>query len=152
VVNNVAVFLPLKISAIAGKTDKAFTYEWQRYKDINPDYQKIGNDYFDLINGDDLRDKLVLDCGCGMGRWAKFFVENFNPQQLYCIDLSKAVFIAAEHLKNHENAFCFQCDIFRLPFKDKYFDFIYSLGVLHHLSDVKEAFSILSRKQKKSFV
>lgn len=149
VVDGVGIFLPCEVSSIVEQTAESFGYEWEKFKDIQPDYQKIGRDYFDLIDRVDVNDKLILDCGCGIGRWAKFLVNNFKPRWLYCIDLSRAAFTAARHLKNSKNASVFQGDIYKMPFKDEYFDFIYSLGVLHHLPDVDKAFSILSKKLKK---
>jgi len=149
VVNDVGIFLPQEVSSLVEQTAESFGYEWEKFRDIQPDYQKIGKDYFDLIDRPDIDDKLVLDCGCGIGRWTKFLVDNFKPRWLYCIDLSRAVFIAARHLKNSKNVSVFQGDIYRMPFKNEYFDFIYSLGVLHHLPDVDKAFNILSKKLKK---
>jgi ubiquinone/menaquinone biosynthesis C-methylase UbiE len=38
-----------------------------------------------------------------------------------------------------------QADIFKLPFPDESFDFIFSIGVLHHTPDCRAAFAALPR-------
>jgi SAM-dependent methyltransferase len=41
------------------------------------------------------------------------------------------------------DAIFFQADVFHLPFRPSSFDFIYSLGVLHHTPNCEQAFKVL---------
>lgn len=73
----------------------------------------------------------------------------------YGIDYSEAAFVANRELRklDYENLddrlhLC-QADLFKLPFSDGYFDYIYSIGVLHHTPDTKAAFDCLPRLLKK---
>ena len=37
------------------------------------------------------------------------------------------------------------CDLTKLPFENNYFDFGYSLGVLHHIPDINKALTEIHR-------
>lgn len=89
---------------------------------------------------EDLAGKLVLDVGCGMGRFAE--VATRWGAHVVGIDLSLAAEVAARNLAEREAAI-FQADVFHLPFAAESFDFIYSIGVLHHTPDCERAFKML---------
>lgn len=94
---------------------------------------------------EDLKGKLVLDVGCGMGRFAE--VATRWGAHVVGIDLSLACEVAAENLSGRA-ASIFQADVFRLPFVDRSFDLIYSIGVLHHTPDCEQAVKSLPRLLK----
>src|SRR5437868_14444922 len=89
---------------------------------------------------EDLAGKLVLDVGCGMGRFAE--VATRWGAHIVGIDLSLAAEVAAQNL-NDRSAYIFQADVFNLPFAPESFDYIYSIGVLHHTPNCEEAFKTL---------
>ena len=89
---------------------------------------------------EDLAGKLVLDVGCGMGRFAE--VATRWGAHVVGIDLSLAAEVAAKNLQDR-TATIFQADVFKLPFAPESFDFIYSIGVLHHTPDCERAFKML---------
>jgi len=89
---------------------------------------------------EDLAGKLVLDVGCGMGRFAD--VATRWGAHVVGVDLSLAAEVAARNLADR-NATIFQADVFQLPFAPESFDFIYSIGVLHHTPDCERAFKML---------
>ena len=89
---------------------------------------------------EELADKLVLDGGCGMGRFAD--VATQWRARVLAIDLSLAAGVAAHYLAGRE-ATIFQADVFHPPFVSESFDFIYSIGVLHHTPDCERAFKML---------
>lgn len=93
----------------------------------------------------DLAGKLVLDVGCGMGRFAD--VATRWGAHVVGIDLSLAAEVAARNLAGRD-ATVFQADVFRLPFAPESFDLIYSIGVLHHTPDCERAFKMLPRLLK----
>jgi SAM-dependent methyltransferase len=57
-------------------------------------------------------------------------------------DLSEAVEAAYKNSKSLPNAHIVQADIYNPPFNPE-FDFVYSIGVLHHLPDTEKAFQVL---------
>ena len=89
---------------------------------------------------EDLAGKLVLDVGCGMGRFAD--VATRWGAHVVGVDLSLAAEVAARNLAGRD-ATIFQADVFHLPFAPESFDFIYSIGVLHHTPDCERAFKML---------
>jgi len=124
----------------------SFGFEWQRHRrtqlDAGPDgesertfRQKTG-----FIPGE-LRGKLVLDVGCGMGRFAE--VASRWGAEVVAVDLSLAVEAARENLADRPNVAVLQADCFALPFAPGTFDAIYSIGVLHHTPDCRAAFQTL---------
>ena len=94
---------------------------------------------------DDLRGKLVLDIGCGMGRFAE--IATRWGAHVVGIDLSLASEVAAKNLADRR-ATIFQADVFQLPFAPQSFDYIYSIGVLHHTPNCEQAFKALPRLLK----
>ena len=93
----------------------------------------------------DLAGKLVLDVGCGMGRFAE--VATRWGAHVVGIDLSLAAEVAAQNLADR-NAVIFQADVFQLPFAAGSFDFIYSIGVLHHTPNCEQAVKCLPKLLK----
>lgn len=94
----------------------------------------------------DLRGRTVLDAGCGMGRFAEACAD--AGAEVWGVDLSEAVEAAAGNLGSRPNVHLLQADIMALPFADSSFDFVYSIGVLHHTPDTRAAFLQLTRLVK----
>ena len=126
---------------------RSFGFQWNRF----------GRTQLDSANGttrsrytflektgwsmDDLRGKSVLDAGCGMGRFAEVCAG--AGAEVHALDLSAAVDAAWHNLKHRPNVRLYQADIMKLPFPEASFDFIYSIGVLHHTPDTRAAFLVL---------
>ena len=96
---------------------------------------------------EDLRGRLILDVGCGMGRFSD--VASRWGARVVGIDLSRAVDAAQRNIGRRENVNIIQADIFELPFRDETFDLIFSIGVLHHTPSTKAAFDRLPRLLRK---
>src|SRR5262245_31539158 len=75
--------------------------------------------------------KIVLDAGCGMGRFLDI-VSRDGAALAVGVDLSSAVDAAAANLSDRDNALIIKGDIYRLPFRRASFDVVFSIGVLHH--------------------
>jgi SAM-dependent methyltransferase len=108
-----------------------FGEEWTTYDQLIPDHDEEFSRYFDLLDLRSLRECRVLDAGSGIGRWA-IKIEP-HVKELVCVDFSDAIFLTARHLANSEKTLCVMADVTKLPFRQRCFDLIYSLGVLHHL-------------------
>lgn len=86
--------------------------------------------------------KVVLDAGCGSGRWA-YALASLGAQ-VVAVDLTEeGVEITHQATAGFENAAVLQASLFHLPFKPMAFDFVVSWGVLHHTPDTKAAFGRL---------
>lgn len=92
-------------------------------------------------NAEDLRDRWVLDAGCGAGRFAEVALK--AGAKVVALDYSSSVDACLANLREHPNLHVVQGDIYALPFKPSKFAFVYSLGVLQHTPDVARAFASL---------
>ncbi len=123
----------------------SFGFQWQVHArtQLDSEQSRRSENAFVRRTGflpDDLAGKLVLDVGCGMGRFAE--VATRWGAHVVGIDLSLASEVAARNLAGRA-ATIFQADVFHLPFAPGSFDYIYSIGVLHHTPDCAEAFKAL---------
>lgn len=73
-----------------------------------------------------------------MGRFAE--VASRWGAKVVGIDLSKATEMAAQNLADRPDVLICRADLRQLPFAPRNFDYIYSIGVLHHTPDCKQAF------------
>ena len=88
-----------------------------------------------------LKDRWVLDVGCGAGRFAEIALN--AGAKVVALDYSTAVEACYANLGPHPDLHVVQGDIYALPFRPSAFPFIYSLGVLQHTPDVGKAFAAL---------
>lgn len=114
-----------------------FGNEWTSYtqQEIPEDeLQRAFDDYFSLV---DLRalpaDSVAADVGCGSGRWARFVAPQVGT--LYCVEPSAAIEVARRSLAHQPNVRFVRADLDSMPLPDGSLDFLYCLGVLHHLPD-----------------
>jgi SAM-dependent methyltransferase len=130
------------------RTAAAFAFEWQHFDEMHPEYEAQFLDWLYPIGPDFFRGKRVLDAGCGTGRHARFAAQ-YGAGEVVALDLSEAVETASRVLSRYENAEVVQGDLLRPPLRTAAngggFDFVYSIGVLHHLPDPYEGFRSLLR-------
>lgn len=124
----------------------SFGFQWTRFAQTQldrDDWKESEKDFRERtgFTPEDLAGKLVLDVGCGMGRFAD--VATRWGARVVGVDLSNAAEVAAQNLSKDRPALFFQADVFALPFVPNSFDYIYSLGVLHHTPDCERAFKML---------
>ncbi len=110
---------------------RSFSEEWQAYGAILPEHEDEFAAYFDVVDLGSLSNALVLDLGCGSGRWSAKLAPHCRAVVL--VDFSDAIFVARDNLRDVDNAIFFRGDVTQLPFVDNCVDFLFSLGVLHHL-------------------
>lgn len=128
----------------------SFGFQWQRYARTQLDDAASDESEKDFrrktgFTPEDLKGKLVLDVGCGMGRFAD--VATRWGAKVVGIDLSAAAEVAARNLVDREFV-ALQADVFALPFSPESFDYIYSIGVLHHTPDCERAVKALPQYLK----
>lgn len=141
-------FISLDENNIDWNTVTSFGKEWQKFSSFeSPEITTIGNDYFDLINASMANgNSVALDVGCGSGRWARYLSR--HVKFIEAIDPSEAALVAAEKLRDLTNVRVTQAGVDKIPFPDKSFDFVYSLGVLHHIPDTQSAINKCLSKLK----
>jgi 2-polyprenyl-3-methyl-5-hydroxy-6-metoxy-1,4-benzoquinol methylase len=128
----------------------SFGFQWHRYQKTQLDHDDVREADLNFrmktaLRPEDLKGKLVLDVGCGMGRFAE--VATAWGARVVGIDLSAAAEVAAKNLADREFV-AFQSDVFALPFAPESFDLIYSMGVLHHTPDCEAAVKTLGKYLK----
>lgn len=125
------------------RTLASFGYEWTKFDAIQPEDELFWKRYFADVPLPELHGKVALDAGCGKGRFSYFTAEHVGA--LVALDGSAAVHAAARNLAAHANVVVVKSDLRRAPFADESFDFIFCLGVLHHLEDPEAGFRELVR-------
>lgn len=129
-------------------TVNSFGDEWSRFDNFSEyELKTFGDDYFDIVTDKMINaSSSVLDVGCGSGRWTKYLTKRVG--KIEAIDPSEAVFTASKMLQKDENVRVTQASVDNIPFEDDSFDFVFSLGVLHHLPDTPKAINACVKKVK----
>ena len=126
---------------IESKTIVSFGNEWQRFDQsllTASEAQSIFDDYFRIFPWECLPDSAIgFDMGCGTGRWAHFVSQ--RVAELHCVDPSDALEVARKNLACVSNVVFYKETLQDCSLGEGSFDFGYSLGVLHHMSDTEEA-------------
>ena len=132
---------PEELSARADKTRRSFGWEWLRYPGSRPGDSALFHEET-MIAPEAFAGKLVLDAGCGMGRYAAVAL---GPcAEVVAVDRSESLLRVAEAARSNPKLHPVEGDLLRPPFKKGVFDIAYSQGVLHHTSDTRDAFRAVS--------
>ena len=147
VVNGVPRFVTHALDADQQRTRESFGHEWTvRYPEHGhtPEERQAERDIFLEYTRSvpsDFRGKLVLDAGCGNGRYARLV--NDWGARVVAVDISSAVDAAQRNVGDRPGVDVVQADLFKLPFRPDTFDIVYSVGVLHHTPDARGAFAAI---------
>jgi len=121
----------LRGEAFAADIQSTFGNEWKIFREILPEHETEFRNYFDLVDTEALGGLRICDLGCGIGRWS-FFLKD-KCRELVLVDFSEAIFVARGNLQDCPRALFFMGDLKALPFRPGFADFLFCLGVLHHL-------------------
>ncbi len=127
-----------------GTTDATFAsfgFEWNNFDDVRTEDEGFADVYFRDVDLASLHGKVGLDAGCGKGRYTRFLAEHLEATA--ALDGSSAVEAAARNLAGFPSVLVVRSDLRHAPFAPASFDFIASLGVLHHLDDPQAGFDRL---------
>jgi SAM-dependent methyltransferase len=126
------------------RTKSAYGLQWNRFRIIRAEEDRATFLNRTRLSPEELDGKLVLDAGCGMGRYLR--IAALGPSRaIVGMDLSRAVEAARELTAGLPRVSLVRGDLLRLPFATESFDIIYSLGVLDHTPDPRGAFLGLAR-------
>ena len=120
------------------------SHRWTTFDAGAPEWQENFLDYASPLLPNDFIGQLVLDAGCGYGRYA-FFAGRYGAEVVAFDRSSDAIAAAAANTAGLQRVHLVQGDIEHPPFREEMFDLTYCFGVLHHLQDPGEAFRILGR-------
>jgi SAM-dependent methyltransferase len=121
----------------------SFGRQWNRYARLQLDSQTgtlFSRQRFYSItewSPDELAGKLVLDVGCGAGRFSEVVLQ--DGAEVVAVDLSSAVDACRRNLGKHPKLHCVQASIYGLPFRDLTFDYVYCIGVIQHTPDPRRS-------------
>lgn len=84
---------------------------------------------------EELCGKLVLDAGCGAGRFTEIALE--QDAKVVAVDISAAAYACRRTVSRFSGSskLIVRADLFDLPFQPHSFDYVFSLGVLQHTPD-----------------
>lgn len=123
------------------RTQQSFGFQWSRFPEMACNFKENFLYYIYPIKPEFFKGKIGLDAGCGFGRHI-YNAAHFGAEMVG-MDFSAAIDATYQNTKHFKNVHLIQADIYKIPFKNNIFDFIYSIGVLHHLSNPENGFRML---------
>jgi len=170
-VPNMIPDMPLRVDGndlmgLQSATQERFGFEWRYFRDWGwleayPEVPQAQEEFYgglsehtrmafwskSLFSEGDLHAGMkVLDAGCGNGRFTNEAAK--SGAVVVGVDLGEGVYSAFEHTRLLPNVHIVRGDLFRLPFADETFQSVFSIGVLMHTGNAKEATYSLSRVVK----
>ena len=136
------------IKNLDDSTIEHFGNEWKEFTQNEKEFKNqsaIFNDYFSVFDWKLISKKsIVMDVGSGSGRWAKFVAN--KVKHLILFDASfDALTVSKYNLSNINNVSFVNGSVDHIPVKNNSLDFVYSLGVLHHVPSTKSAILEISK-------
>jgi SAM-dependent methyltransferase len=138
------------------QTANSFGFKWTSQPDwgFTPEHRQVMRQVWaDVFGWTDeehlsrlMRDRVVLDAGCGSGASLNQWVD--LPRAIAAVDISEAVHACHARFHARPNITFARADLTRLPFADDTFDVIWSAGVLHHTPDTYASLAALVRHLK----
>ncbi|MFO1020777.1 MAG: class I SAM-dependent methyltransferase [Planctomycetales bacterium] len=108
----------------------SFGLQWNRYEVAHDDEDRATFQAKTGLKLSELAGLRILDAGCGGGRYSKIAGEAGAP--VIGADHTSAVEKAARLCAHLENVSFIQADLKHLPLEPESFDFVFSIGVMHH--------------------
>ncbi len=127
-------------------TADKFGWSWTEFSHDDAKYEEQFLGWIAPVKPEFVRDKLVLEGGCGKGRHTRRLA-GWGARNIIAVDLSAAVEVAFASTRGIENVHIIQADIYHLPLR-RVFDYAFSVGVLHHLPNPRAGFESLVSKVK----
>lgn len=115
-----------------------FGYEWARYAEVLPAHEEQFRRWTAPLAPEQWRGQAVLDVGCGMGRNSHWALQ-YGAREVTAIDVDENSLASARRtLAAFANTQVLEMSAYDIGFADR-FDIVFSIGVIHHLSDPQAA-------------
>ncbi len=134
---------PTEPIADQGRTKAAYGLQWNRFRILRPEEDRVTFFNRTGLTAGDLDGRVVLDAGCGMGRYLR--VTGEAGARVIGIDLSEATRAARDLTADLPGVLTLRGDLLRPPIAPGTFDLVYSIGVLDHTPDPRRAFLAIAR-------
>jgi ubiquinone/menaquinone biosynthesis C-methylase UbiE len=133
---------------------RGFGREWSSFRQdadhlSQEQRQAIFDDYFRIFPWHLLPPGggVGLDVGCGSGRWSMLVAP--RVEHLHLLDPSAAALeVAKQNLHSVKNVSYHLHSVANIPLPPNSLDFVFSLGVLHHVPDTEAAIAAIADKLK----
>jgi len=146
------------LDAVQRRSEQSFQTEWTAYyprlgwstdelsieKEQFLGYTRAMSNFFS--------DKIVIDAGCGNGRYINVLnrISSPRPKLIIGVELSDVILVAANNCASFDNVVFIKIDLNRLhQVLRKPVDYVYSIGVLHHTPNARQSFENLGKCVKK---
>ncbi|MHB8580425.1 MAG: class I SAM-dependent methyltransferase [Ignavibacteriaceae bacterium] len=129
----------------------SFGFQWNKYSNLQLDsynHTSFSRDRLFTITGwneKELDRKLVLDAGCGAGRFTEVLLD--VSANVISVDMSLAVEACHTKMYGKANLVC-QASILDLPFQPGTFDYVLCIGVIQHTPSPFDTISKLAQMVK----
>ncbi|MCX6777539.1 MAG: methyltransferase domain-containing protein [Candidatus Micrarchaeota archaeon] len=137
------------------QTRSRFEFQWEKFGKAEKIYGRSKKQEFEdffkhftspSLSPEYFKGKLVLEAGSGHGRYVEHMAE--LGAEVIGIDIGSGIDVAYSRVSKFPNAHLIQADILNLPFGSAIFDYVFSLGVIHHTPDTRLAFKSLAKLVK----
>ena len=125
---------------------ESFGHQWTRFEVAHDDEDRATFAAKTGFSLTDLAGRVILDAGCGGGRYAKVCGE--AGATVFGADHTRAVEKARQLCSHLPNVNFVQADLKHLPFEPASFDFVFSIGVMHHDADTRSVFDAVAAMVK----
>lgn len=133
------------IARFTSDHDSGFDERWIQYRKPQPTTASVFAQKTGGWSHPQLHGKTVLDAGCGIGRFS--MIARAYGADVFSVDASPAA-VKSAYENTGKKANVVQADILNLPFCSQAFDMAFSIGVLHHTKNTKDAFMEVARTVK----
>ncbi|HLG02690.1 MAG TPA: methyltransferase domain-containing protein [Bacteroidia bacterium] len=128
-------------------------FEKQKYHQINWETPYYKRTFDTFLEGQDPAGKMVMDFGCGDGRFTEYLL-GLGYDQIVCVDFDYRLLAALSTFAEENNCahklLLIHSDIDDLPLKAGSFDLIFSIGVLYYLNEkYPDAIAYMNARLKK---
>jgi 2-polyprenyl-3-methyl-5-hydroxy-6-metoxy-1,4-benzoquinol methylase len=125
---------------------ESFGHQWTTFEVAHDDEDRATFEAKTGVALTQLRGLRVLDAGCGGGRYSKICGE--NGAVVVGADHTRAVDKARQLCSHLPEVFFVQADLKKLPLEQASFDFVFSIGVMHHDANTRAVFDAVAKMVK----